>query len=214
MLACRESSQVLPLIDAVVALLAQPEHLPVVPAREIPSAQARSPQPARSVVRVAASLAATSAADVAATVQPPGAAASATASATAPPTYVRVRPASEFLLAFARRNVPIDRVLAATEAAGLAVEILSPGLHGVEPVYSFRCARLSVCRSWGVFRAQRRFIRALPGGPSVQMEVEGANETAVAAVALDDRDGAQIRVTDAPHASRGNHGIIYDRNVH
>jgi len=130
---------VLPLIDAVVALLAHPEHLPpVVPAREIPSAQARSPQPARSVVRVAAALAATSAADVAATVQPTGAA----AAATAPPMYVRVRPASEFLLAFARRNVPIDRVLTAAEAAGLAVEILSPGLRGVEPVYSFRCARI------------------------------------------------------------------------
>ena len=177
------------MIDAVVALLAHPEHLPVVPAREIPSAQARSPQPARSIVRVAASLAATSAADVAATVRPPTVAAAA-ASAPSSPMYVRVRPPSEFLLAFARRNVPIDRVLTAAEAAGLAVEILSPGLHGVEPVYSFRCAHFC-CEMTG-FRIQRRLTCALTGGTSVQ--VEGADEAAVAAVALDDRDGAQIHV--------------------
>ena len=43
----------------------------------------------------------------------------------------------EFLLAFARRNVPIDRVLEASIASGLQYEVLDVGLAGQEPIYRF-----------------------------------------------------------------------------
>ena len=52
-----------------------------------------------------------------------------------------LRPDGEFLLAFARRNVPMDAVLAAAESAGLQHEVLEAGIDGAEPLYSFRWAR-------------------------------------------------------------------------
>jgi hypothetical protein len=55
--------------------------------------------------------------------------------------YVFVAPESgEFLLAFARRNVPIDKVFVAAAERGLEWRIVddSPeGISGVEPIYSF-----------------------------------------------------------------------------
>lgn len=44
----------------------------------------------------------------------------------------------EFILAFARRNVPIDRVLAEAEKRGLQHTILDPSPDGIqmEPIYS------------------------------------------------------------------------------
>jgi hypothetical protein len=43
----------------------------------------------------------------------------------------------EFILAFARRNVPIDKVLRAAEEKGLKWEIIDPGPSGLEPIYRF-----------------------------------------------------------------------------
>jgi hypothetical protein len=43
----------------------------------------------------------------------------------------------EFLLAFARRNVPIDRVLKAAEEVGLTWTVLDAGPGGMEPIYQF-----------------------------------------------------------------------------
>lgn len=45
----------------------------------------------------------------------------------------------EFIMAFARRNVPMDRVLEAAEAAGFVWEILDDihGYNAMEPVYRF-----------------------------------------------------------------------------
>ena len=42
---------------------------------------------------------------------------------------------SEFLLAFARRNVPIDLVLLEAEAHGLQWSVLDAGEGGLEPIY-------------------------------------------------------------------------------
>ena len=42
---------------------------------------------------------------------------------------------TEFLLAFARRNVPIDLVLTAAEKNGLSWEIVDKGENGLEPIY-------------------------------------------------------------------------------
>ena len=46
-------------------------------------------------------------------------------------------PDGEFILAFARRNVPIDKVLVAADAIGLQYVILDHGLHNTEPIYKF-----------------------------------------------------------------------------
>lgn len=46
----------------------------------------------------------------------------------------------QFILAFARRNVKIDKVFAAAEARGLEWRILdehAEGIAGVEPVFGF-----------------------------------------------------------------------------
>ncbi len=44
----------------------------------------------------------------------------------------------EFILAFARRNVPVDRVLAVAESKGLQYRILDESPEGLvmEPIYS------------------------------------------------------------------------------
>ena len=49
-----------------------------------------------------------------------------------------LRPDGEFLLAFARRNVPMDAVLVAAEHTGLQYKMLEAGIDGAEPLYSFR----------------------------------------------------------------------------
>jgi hypothetical protein len=46
-------------------------------------------------------------------------------------------PSAEFLLAYARRNVPVDFVLTEADQRGLQYEVLSTGYNGVEPIYSF-----------------------------------------------------------------------------
>ncbi len=49
----------------------------------------------------------------------------------------------EFILAFARRNVPIDKVIkAAADQYGLIAEIVDEKLEGMstEPIYSFKYA--------------------------------------------------------------------------
>jgi hypothetical protein len=45
---------------------------------------------------------------------------------------------AEFILAFARRNVPMDKVLAAAERRGLVAETLDKGIDSMEPIYSIR----------------------------------------------------------------------------
>lgn len=46
----------------------------------------------------------------------------------------------EFVLAFARRNVPMDKVIAEAESKGFQYTILEETAEGVsmEPIYSFR----------------------------------------------------------------------------
>lgn len=44
----------------------------------------------------------------------------------------------EFILAFARRNVPMDKVIAVAEPKGLHGEILDGGIHSMEPIYRFK----------------------------------------------------------------------------
>mmetsp|Transcript_19596 Transcript_19596/g.18933 ORF Transcript_19596/g.18933 Transcript_19596/m.18933 type:complete len:286 (-) Transcript_19596:470-1327(-) len=51
---------------------------------------------------------------------------------------------SEFLLAFARRNVPIDLVLTEAEKRGLEWEILDAGEGGLEPIYRIFWKKFSV----------------------------------------------------------------------
>lgn len=48
------------------------------------------------------------------------------------------QPDGRFLLAFARRNVPMDRVIIAAEQAGFVYEIIDDRVHVNEPIYSFR----------------------------------------------------------------------------
>jgi hypothetical protein len=49
-------------------------------------------------------------------------------------------PSGCFLLAFARRNVPIDKVLAAAETRGLAWQVLDEQVR-MEPIYRFTWPR-------------------------------------------------------------------------
>lgn len=53
-----------------------------------------------------------------------------------------MRPDSVFYLAYARRNIPIDKVLVAAAEHGLHADVLDRGEAGQEPIYRFTIGRI------------------------------------------------------------------------
>lgn len=130
--ALSNAATVMPATDAAATVTV------TAPAREILQSTVNSPQPARIVPPTPPATSATTST----TTTAPFAASTSTTDHTQTDRQPDHQPdhQPEFLLAFARRNVSIDRVLEAAQRAGLRWEVLSPGLGGLEPVYSLRWA--------------------------------------------------------------------------